>query len=241
MRSIARWRAAAASLLLLRRVQRRHRDAARRRLRTDAAGADAGRRRRRRRRRPDAGRRRAVHGGDRAAPGRGGEPHLLHLRARLPDRAAVVGEPLRLLARIPNVRRARAVGQPDARARARRVVIVYNCGSAGCADEVARAQAFIDALPLDSARLPVDRRVILAPDPTLPVRWAASAWTWTLRADCFDETAFRQFYTDHYDQAAESICSGGAPYANLCDGVVCGWRGRSTARSRRSSRRTGVR
>ena len=41
--------------------------------------------------------------------------------------------------------------------------------------------------------------MILAPDPTLPVRWAASAWTWTLRADCFDETAFRQFYADHYD------------------------------------------
>ena len=97
------------------------------------------------------------------------------------------------------------------------VAIVYNCGSAGCADEVARAQAFIDALPLDTARgCSSTRRVILAPDPTLPVRWAASAWTWTLRADCFDETAFRQFYTDHYDHAPESICSGGAPYANLC-------------------------
>jgi hypothetical protein len=103
------------------------------------------------------------------------------------------------------------------------IAIVYNCGSAGCADEVARAQAFLDSLPLDTALgCSSTRRVILAPDPTLPVRWAASAWTWTLRADCFDETAFRQFYTAHYDQAPESICSGGAPYANLCDGVVCG-------------------
>jgi hypothetical protein len=103
------------------------------------------------------------------------------------------------------------------------VVIVYNCGSAGCADEVARAQTFIDSLPLDTALgCASTRRVILAPDPTLPVRWGASAWTWTLRADCFDETAFRQFYDDHYDQAPESICSGGAPYANLCDGVICG-------------------
>jgi hypothetical protein len=101
------------------------------------------------------------------------------------------------------------------------VVIVYNCGSEGCPDEVARAQTFIDSLPFDSPDCPSTRRVILAPDPTLLVRWAATAWTWTLRADCFDETAFRQFYTDHYDHAPESICSGGAPYANLCDGRIC--------------------
>jgi hypothetical protein len=103
------------------------------------------------------------------------------------------------------------------------IVIVYNCGSAGCLDETLRAQAFIDSLPLDAAGgCPSTRRVILAPDPTLPVRWAATAWTWTLSSDCFDETAFRRFYTDHYDHAPESICSGGAPYANLCDGVICG-------------------
>ena len=27
------------------------------------------------------------------------------------------------------------------------VVIVYNCGAAGCADEIARAQAFVDGMP----------------------------------------------------------------------------------------------
>jgi Protein of unknown function (DUF3105) len=103
------------------------------------------------------------------------------------------------------------------------IAIVYNCGAAGCPDEVARAQTFIDSLPPDTAGgCPSTRRVILAPDPTLPVRWAATAWTWTLRADCFDETAFNQFYVDHYDRAPESICNPGAPYANLCDGVRCG-------------------
>jgi hypothetical protein len=101
------------------------------------------------------------------------------------------------------------------------VVIVYNCGAAGCPDEVARAQTFVDSLPLDAPGCPTTRRVILAPDPTLPVRWGASAWTWTLQADCFDETAFRQFHTEHYDQAPESICSPGAPFANLCDGALC--------------------
>jgi hypothetical protein len=53
------------------------------------------------------------------------------------------------------------------------IVIVYNCGDAGCLDEVARAQAFIDALPADPSCAP-DHRVILAPDPTLDVRWAAT-------------------------------------------------------------------
>ena len=101
------------------------------------------------------------------------------------------------------------------------VVIVYNCGASGCPDEVTRAQAFIDTLPFDAPGCPSTRRVILAPDPTLDVRWAATAWTWTLRADCFDETAFRQFYTDHYDHGRESICNGGYPLANLCDGVTC--------------------
>ena len=87
------------------------------------------------------------------------------------------------------------------------VVIVYNCPG-GCPDEVAGAQAWIDALPPD----PVcgDNRVVLAPNPTLPVRWAASAWTWTLRADCFDDAAFTQFFTDHYDHGLEVICGGGA-------------------------------
>jgi hypothetical protein len=100
------------------------------------------------------------------------------------------------------------------------VEIVYNCGSAGCPDEVARAQAFIDALPPDPI-CATGRRMILAPDPTLPVRWAATAWTWTLRADCFDETAFGQFNADHYGNGREATCSPGFPYANLCDGVVC--------------------
>jgi hypothetical protein len=99
------------------------------------------------------------------------------------------------------------------------VVIVYNCGSAGCPDEVALAQNFVDNLPPDTA-CPA-HRVILAPDPTLDVRWAATAWTWTLRADCFDAVAFGKFYTDHYGMGREVVCSGGAPFANLCDGVTC--------------------
>jgi hypothetical protein len=86
------------------------------------------------------------------------------------------------------------------------VVIVYNCPG-GCPDEVAAAQAFIDALPSDPlCTAPDVRRVILAPDPTLDVRWGASAWTWTLRADCFLADAFTAFLRDHYDHGREALC-----------------------------------
>ncbi len=87
------------------------------------------------------------------------------------------------------------------------VVVVYNCPE-GCPDEVARAGAWIDALPPDPSC--PSHRIVLAPDPTLGVRWAASAWTWTLRSDCFDESTFSQFYADHYGHGLELVCSDGA-------------------------------
>jgi len=99
------------------------------------------------------------------------------------------------------------------------IVIVYNCpGPDGCPAEVARAQAMIDGLPypLDPADVDVaggtacasdtKGRIILAPDPTLDVRWAASAWTWTLRASCFDEATFSAFARAHYAQGSENFC-----------------------------------
>ena len=93
------------------------------------------------------------------------------------------------------------------------IVIVYNCPT-DCSDELARAQAWIDALPADPTC--GSNRIVLAPDPTLDVRFAASAWTWTLRADCFDDAAFTQFFQDHYNQGRELICGGGA---NTPDGL----------------------
>jgi hypothetical protein len=105
------------------------------------------------------------------------------------------------------------------------VVIVYNCPG-GCAAEVARAQALIDTLPpVDglaagvgplklgqadpTCAAPTKRRLILAPDPKLDVRWAATAWTWTLKSSCFDEAAFAAFIKAHADQMPEDFCSAG--------------------------------
>jgi hypothetical protein len=86
------------------------------------------------------------------------------------------------------------------------IVIVYNC-PCGCPEEVAAAQAMIDALPVDADCVaPTKRRVILAPDPKLDVRWAASAWTWTLKGSCFDAASFSAFAQAHYAKTFENFC-----------------------------------
>ena len=101
------------------------------------------------------------------------------------------------------------------------MIVVYNCPQ-GCASDVAAMQSFIDGLPLDpncGASL-MKNRIILMPDPKLDVRFAATAWGWTLKANCFDPTAFRQFFDDHYDHGREVICSDGWTGDGLC--VSCG-------------------
>jgi hypothetical protein len=95
------------------------------------------------------------------------------------------------------------------------VIVSYNC-PCGCPDEVAAAQAWIDALPRDTD-CNTPPRVVLAPDPQLDVRWGASAWTWTLRAETFDRTAFQGFFAAHYNKAPEEICDG------YSDGSATGW------------------
>jgi hypothetical protein len=94
------------------------------------------------------------------------------------------------------------------------VVISYNCTD--CADEVAAVQEMIDGLPTDPlcGAFSVDRRVILLPDPLLDVRWAASAWLWTLRGDCLELGALEDFYLAHFGQGPENFCNDGAPFTD---------------------------
>jgi uncharacterized protein DUF3105 len=89
-------------------------------------------------------------------------------------------------------------------------VIWYNCPN-GCPGEVAAAQEFIDGLPIDPL-CPTPgpkRRVLMAPDPWLDTKWAASVWGWTLRAACFDKVAFARFLSERYGQGPENFCSDG--------------------------------
>jgi hypothetical protein len=76
------------------------------------------------------------------------------------------------------------------------VVVSYNCED-GCAEELAAAKTWLAALAPDALCAGQTPRVLLVPDPLLDVRWAASAWGWTLRADCFDVEAFSDFYLSH--------------------------------------------
>jgi len=89
------------------------------------------------------------------------------------------------------------------------VVIVYNCPTGG-ASEIAQAQAMIDNLAVDSiCTAPVSRRIVMTPDPLLTTKWAASAWGWTLRSDCFESSAFAAFIAAHYAQAPANECANG--------------------------------
>jgi len=96
------------------------------------------------------------------------------------------------------------------------IIVVYNC-PCGCPDEVAAAKAWMAALPADASCGGRPPRVLLAPDPTLDVRWAAAAWTWTLRSDTFDPLSFGAFFDAHYNHSAELVCDG------TTDGSVSGW------------------
>ncbi len=92
------------------------------------------------------------------------------------------------------------------------IVLTYNCPN-GCDADVAAAQAMLDALPDDAECTAlgegVRRRSVMTPDPNLDVAFAASAWGWTLRAKCFDATAFRAFALAHYNHAPEDLCNDG--------------------------------
>lgn len=98
------------------------------------------------------------------------------------------------------------------------IVIGYNC-PAGCASDVAALQAWIDHRPVDPAcsGASVDRRIILAPNPNLDVKFAAAAWGWTWKAACVDTASLSAFAGVHYAKGPEDLCGGGAPdAATLC-------------------------
>lgn len=89
------------------------------------------------------------------------------------------------------------------------VVVSYNCPG-GCPAEVAALTAFLAARPADPlCSPPVTNRFIVTPDPLLDTRFAASAWGWALRSDCFDLAALGAFIDAHYGMAPENFCSDG--------------------------------
>jgi hypothetical protein len=101
------------------------------------------------------------------------------------------------------------------------IVIAYNC-PLGCDDEVARLETWLAARPADpTCTAPVHARVVVTPDPLLDVRFAAVAWGFSLKGDCFDLDALGPFIDAHYRQGPEDFCDDGidptAPDAGLPD------------------------
>jgi hypothetical protein len=99
------------------------------------------------------------------------------------------------------------------------VVFAYNCPE-GCPRELSMLEALVRSLPDDPlcATGAVKKRVVLVPDPTLDVRFAASAWGATLRAPCFDADGFRAFYLARRGRGPEPLqCDEGV------DRSVDGW------------------
>ncbi len=101
------------------------------------------------------------------------------------------------------------------------VVISYRCDQ-GCAADLASIQELVSSLEPDStcagnsARL----RVVVTPDPQLDVPFAAAAWTWTLRAACFDPDSFAWFIGQHLGKAPEDTCEDGIDVTSqTCPGL----------------------
>jgi hypothetical protein len=88
------------------------------------------------------------------------------------------------------------------------VVLSYNCPD-GCDADLAAAKIWLSQLTPDAGCPSGPPRVLLVPDPLLDVAWAASAWGVTLRAGCFDQATFSDFFADHVGQPS-------APEGSLC-------------------------
>lgn len=89
------------------------------------------------------------------------------------------------------------------------VVILHNCPG-GCASDLATLAQFLNARPADPLCVPpVKSRIVVTPDPASPTPFAATAWGYTLTAECLDVAALGAFIDAHYAHAPENECANG--------------------------------
>lgn len=93
------------------------------------------------------------------------------------------------------------------------IVLLYNCGDAGCPDIVNALQATSDAIPDDplctSGGQGVRVRTVITPDPLIETPVAAAAWGWVYKGQCADLPTLRAFALAHYGQGPEVLCANG--------------------------------
>lgn len=88
--------------------------------------------------------------------------------------------------------------------------ITYRCDTP-CPDDLAALAAYLASRPPDPrcGTTSTPHQIVVAPDPTLDVRFAAAAWGVSLRSDCFDIAALDAFLDAHVGHAPEDTCSPG--------------------------------
>lgn len=94
------------------------------------------------------------------------------------------------------------------------IVLAYHC-PAGCLDVVTALEDIVRATAVDPLCIaPLNHRLLVVADPLLPagVQVAAVAWGFHYTATCVDESALRDFITEHYADAPENFCSDGLPF-----------------------------
>lgn len=90
------------------------------------------------------------------------------------------------------------------------VVIAYRCDEA-CDDLRQFAEGVALAQPDDPVceGTGVPHRVIVVPEPALPVPLMALAWGYSYEATCTDEASLALFVSEHYGKAPENFCARG--------------------------------
>ncbi len=94
------------------------------------------------------------------------------------------------------------------------VALLYNCDrldvdGGSCDDLVSALLDFYAAFPEDPLCSDVPHRLVVAPDPGLDVPFAAVAWGYHLKGNCFDESRVAEFVEAHYGQNYEDLCNPG--------------------------------
>jgi hypothetical protein len=94
------------------------------------------------------------------------------------------------------------------------VALLYNCDlieqeGGDCAELVGQLTEFYDDFEDDPLCTVVPHRLLIAPDPALDVPFAAAAWGYHLKGDCFDKKTVSDFIDAHYGQNYENICASG--------------------------------
>lgn len=94
------------------------------------------------------------------------------------------------------------------------VALLYNCdlyeADGGDCDELkSELEAFYNSWPADPLCEDVPHRLLIVPDPSLDVPFAATAWGFHLKGSCFDADRVSAFIDAHYGNNYEDLCNTG--------------------------------